>query len=136
MLSKGDDVGLREGATCSCSALIAFLQLSHKLPDAAIPPRAVKGQCCAAQMSVPAKSEKHSEIYWYNFTLDMRETRAVEGLNRDRMAADIHKPAQPASSKSQEQTKIHEEIQINVLLFLFYFKMPHSESYIDPNVST
>lgn len=73
LLSKGDAVGLREGATFSCSALIAFLQLSHKLPDAAIPPTAVKGQCCAAQMIVPAKSEKHSEIYWYDFPLDMSE---------------------------------------------------------------
>lgn len=57
-----------EGARFSCSAFIAPLQLSHKLPDAAIPPRAVEGQCCTAQMTLQAKPEKHSEIHQYNFT--------------------------------------------------------------------
>lgn len=68
LLSEADTVGVREGASFSCYAFIAFLQLSHKVPDAAVPPRAVKGQCCAAQMTVLAKPEKHSEIYEYNLT--------------------------------------------------------------------
>lgn len=69
--SDGDDskshccqkeVALREGTSFTCSAFIAFLQQADRYtPNAAIPPRAVKGQCCTAQTTVQSKPATHSE---------------------------------------------------------------------------
>lgn len=57
-----NEVALREGASFTCSAFIAFLQQADRYtPNAAIPPRAVKGQCCTAQTTVQSKPATHSE---------------------------------------------------------------------------